>query len=517
MRRWTQWTFAVVLALALLIRLPGFHRLLEGSEVDYVRAARRGFLTNYLDLGTRPVSEYVATALVMAGFGGNASDTDPDLWSRDVAANDIAAYRHYHPPLFIYTLYAIERVAGYSDAAVRLIPLAFSLATIATLYLGCALLLPARGHQVGLMAAAILSVLSLHAATSTEIGWHVPYASLATLSLFAMGFLLTRPSMRAFIAAVVLTTLAFMTLEHAVFLYLTLAVLLIMTANPWLSVSRSGFSAHPGLLVAVGAVILTMLVVWPASLLKLSIVKNLGVHAYYSRTLDLSPRFYDVYLVLLDRYPVMVGLAAITAVVSAVRRAHLPRVLLPFVIYVIGMCLLQLGNSNLKPLYFVSLLPPLALLSAVWIVDAMSASGQRIRLVGHAVAAAVAMALVFNVLPTLRSREVATPTDELISRLSQIDELAGARVLTWPAGSHAAQMLSFYLPDTRFDRVIDEPRNVRAARDALRRGTFRFVIVELSASGPKPGEPPALWSNYRPLLEISGRSGAAGFEVWQRR
>jgi hypothetical protein len=105
--------------------------------------------------------------------------------------------------------------------------------------------------------------------------------------------------------------------------------------------------------VAAGAGILTMLLVWPASLVKLSIIKNMGVHAYYSRTLDLSPRFYDVYLVLLDRYPVMVGLAAITAVVSVVRRSHLPRVLLPFAIYVVGACLLQLGNLNLKPLYFV--------------------------------------------------------------------------------------------------------------------------------------------------------------------
>jgi hypothetical protein len=148
----------------------------------------------------------------------------------------------------------------------------------------------------------------------------------------------------------------------------------------------------------------------------------------------------------------------------------------------------------------------------------MSASKQRVRLVGHAVAAAVAVALVFNVQQTLRSREVATPTEELlIRRLSQIDELAGERVLTWPAGSHAAQTLAFYLPETRFVRVIDEPRNVRAAREALRRGAFRFVIVELSASGPRAGEPPALWSIYRPLFKIPGRSGADGFEIWTRR
>lgn len=181
------------------------------------------------------------------------------------------------------------------------------------------------------------------------------------------------------------------------------------------------------------------------------------------------------------------------------------------------MCLLQLGNSNLKPLYFVSLLPPLALLSAVWIVDAISAGEQRIRLVGHMVAAAVAIALVLTFQQTLRSRGVTPPTDELISRLSVIQGLAGERVLTWPPGSHAAQTLAFYLPETRFVRVIDEPRNVREAQEALRRGAFRFIIVEVVGAGPRAGEPPALWSNYRPLFEILGRSEADGFEVWRRR
>jgi hypothetical protein len=123
----------------------------------------------------------------------------------------------------------------------------------------------------------------------------------------------------------------------------------------------------------------------------LSIVKNLGVHAYYSRTLELSPRFYDVYLVLLDRYPVMFALAAVTAVVSVMRRAALPRALLPFAIYSVGMCVLQVGNQNLKPLYFVSLLPSVAVLSVVWIVGAMSGAEVRVRLGRRIIAGVVAM------------------------------------------------------------------------------------------------------------------------------
>lgn len=516
MRHWTLWAFVLVFIVAVMVRLPGLERLLDGSEVDYVRAARRGFLTNYLDLGSRPVSEYVAAGLAMAGITGEAG-ADTDLWTRDGQAGDIAAYRHYHPPLFIYTIQVVEQLAGNSDTALRLIPLAFSLATIATLFVGCALLIPVRGAQVGLVAAALLSVLSLHIDTSTDVGWHVPYTSLATAALFAIGYFAARPSLAALVGAAVSTTIAFMTLEHAVFLYVTLGAVLVVTGNPWLRVAGWRVSIGRGLWVAVASVFLTMLVVWPASLLKLSIVKNLGVHAYYSRTLELSPRFYDVYLILADRYPIMMALGVVSAVVSLARRRQLPPALLPFAIYALSVCVLQLGNANLKPLYFVSLLPALALLTAVWIVDAIRASDIRARVTGHALAAGIAGALMLTLSQTLWARERLNPSRELVNRLSRMQDLAGTRVLAWPPGTHAAQMLSFYLPEARFVQVNDEPENVRGAAEALRRGMFHLVIVELGASEQEAGAAGALGTRYRPLFQIPGESESDGYEVWALR
>jgi hypothetical protein len=178
------------------------------------------------------------------------------------------------------------------------------------------------------------------------------------------------------------------------------------------------------------------------------------------------------------------------------------------------MCVLQVGNQNLKPLYFVSLLPSLALLSSVWIVDASAAADRRLRLAGQAFAAAVVIAVIFNVQQTLRSSDRSNTAGELMDRLAQVEALRGASVLTWPAGSHAAQMLGFYLPATRFVRVIDEPRNVFEAREAIRRGVFHFVIVDREA-GLARDAPPALESRYRPFLMIPGESDTDGFEVWR--
>ena len=516
MRRSTVWAlFVAVLIGATLVRLPGRGHLLDGSEVDYVLAARRGFLTNYLDLGSRSIREYMAAGLSMVGLTEGGGDTD--LWQRDVMASDIAAYRHYHPPVFIYVLHAVERLAGDSEVALRLVPITFAVATVAALFAGCALLIPVRGRQIGLVAAAILSALSLHVSESTVIGWHVPYTCLATLSLFAMGHFMVRPSVWALVAATTASTVAFMTLEHAVFLYLTLLVVLVVTGAPWLHVSRSGWCVHRGVFVAIGAALLTMLVTWPASLIKLSIVKNLGVHAYYSRELELSPRFYDIYLTLVERYPAMMGMAAITAVVSIARRSSLPRAVLPFAIYAAAMCVLQLGNQNLKPLYYVSLLPPLAVLSAVWIVDALGATTVRWRVAGQVATVVVVIALVVDLGRTLTAQGRSHLQAELVDRLARVDGVVGARVLTWPAGSHAAQMLAFYMPDTQFVRVVEEPRAVRTMTDAVGRGVFDFVVVDTASRERGSDVPPGLQMNYRRLFAITDEADLDAFEVWRRR
>lgn len=512
---WRVAAFVVILASALLFRVRGVDSLLTGSEVDYVRAARRGFLVNYLDRGTRPLAEYLAAARAMAGLSrdGDDADDDPDLWQSDAAAQDIAAYRHYHPPLFIYALNLTERTFGFSEAALRLTPLILACATIATLYLGCALLLPAGGAQIGLVAAAILSALSLHVGTSTDIGWHVPYASVATVALFLMGWLLVRPSVTLLLATAVVTTLAFTVLEHALFLAATFALLLIATDNPWLRISRAGIAVHRALVAALAVSVLTLLVVWPASLLKLSVVKNLGVHAYYSRTLELSPSFYDVYLTLMTRYPVMSALAVFTAVVLALRRYRLQAALLPFVVYPLVMCLLQLGNVNLKPLYFVSALPPLAILAGFCLVRVLEEVDRR----GRGLVPLFILVLTCGVAAAAVRSWVAprrpAPLAALTQNLAGSDALVGERVLTWPPGNHLVQTLGFYLPDTRFYRAANEPDEIRRFQAALQRGVFPFVIVERDGVAPVPGEA-LLRRAYVPFTALDA---VEGFEVWRRR
>ena len=104
-----------------------------------------------------------------------------------------------------------------------------------------------------------------------------------------------------------------------------------------------------------------------------------------------------------------------------------------------------------------------------------------------------------------------------VDRLARVDGVVGARVLTWPAGSHAAQMLAFYMPDTQFVRVVEEPRAVRTMTDAVGRGVFDFVVVDTASRERGSDVPPGLQMNYRRLFAITDEADLDAFEVWRRR
>ena len=259
--------------------------------------------------------------------------------------------------------------------------------------------------------------------------------------------------------------------------------------------------------------IATLVAVWPASILKLSVVKNLGVNAYYSRALVLSPRFHDVYVTLLERYPVMSGLAVATAAALASRQVRLPAGLVPFAVYAAAMVILQLGNQNLKPLYYVSLQPVLAVLSAsclVAVLDRRDARGRWLAVVIVALTLAVgATAWRASLQPRVQS-----PFERFVHALEAHAGIVGERVLTLPPGSHVAQALGFYVPDTRFVRVVDEASNRRRAAAAVRRGAFRFVIV--GGSLERVRENFGVLDTYERVTQITDTAGQTRFQLLRR-
>jgi hypothetical protein len=152
-------------------------------------------------------------------------------------------------------------------------------------------------------------------------------------------------------------------------------------------------------------------------------------------------------------------------------------------------------------------------LSATAIVQALSERHRRTWGLSLALVALGAAALSSDAVMTARRRGTPVAIEGLIRRLSDTSALAGQPVLTWPPGSHTAQTLGFYLPETDFFFVVDEPEQVRHYADAIRRGRFPYVIVQGQV---RMRDAEALQSAYVLLFEVTGASPGDGYAVWRR-
>jgi hypothetical protein len=90
--------------------------LLQFDEADYVTAARRGFVANYLDAGAMPTPEFVAKG-VRDVLLGEHSSLSKEMRERD----DINFYRHYHAPLTFYLLAIAGNLFGTGEMVFRMV------------------------------------------------------------------------------------------------------------------------------------------------------------------------------------------------------------------------------------------------------------------------------------------------------------------------------------------------------------------------------------------------------------
>ncbi len=219
------------------------------DEADYMYAASLGFAANYTDTPTLPLTEFLHTGLAR----GRDTSQRQQLSELIRASNDVVFYRHWHGPLYIDLLIPVSRL-GLSEHAVRSVMLAIPALTLAVIYFGCL-------HLEGMLAALLCSALFVASSAvvrSTELAPHHLFVLCSICSLFLVAKNYWYP-------AVAMAGLAFCTLEIAFVLILTLALF----ARGWRIAARS--------LAVFGA---TVLVVWPAALYKLSVIKSYVFMAY---------------------------------------------------------------------------------------------------------------------------------------------------------------------------------------------------------------------------------------------
>ena len=92
----------LIASLLLFVSLrPGLNKPLQWDEVDYIQAARQGFLSNAMDKTALPPSALLELIL------SKLRNTKVQVHQSYVETNDVFILRHTHPPLLQYFLMLI--------------------------------------------------------------------------------------------------------------------------------------------------------------------------------------------------------------------------------------------------------------------------------------------------------------------------------------------------------------------------------------------------------------------------
>jgi hypothetical protein len=235
------------------------------DEADYMYAASLGFTANWSDTPSIPFGDFIRAAL--------HRNSRQALSEGIRRGNDALFYRHFHGPLFHYLLIPLSRL-GLSERGVRTALLVVPAASLAVIYFGCLPLVPPAA-----ILAAMLFLTSYSVIGSTELAPHQLFALCSLASLILLLKAIASSQRRYWYGAVVTAGLAFCTLEIGFVLLVTLGICCFVERDRWRADGR--FVAK-----SLAMFFATVLAVWPAAILRLSIIKACAVMAYLALSRD---------------------------------------------------------------------------------------------------------------------------------------------------------------------------------------------------------------------------------------
>ncbi|MGA7411210.1 MAG: glycosyltransferase family 39 protein [Bryobacteraceae bacterium] len=257
----------VALALATPRISPG---LFGYDEADYMYAAQFGPAAHWLDLQAMPLVDYVTIGL------GRGRDPKQRVAISELgrAGKDPNVYRHWHGPVYWYWLGFIANFTQ-DEHTLRWLSLFFPVITAITLYFGTLRVLP---EDTGTLAAILSTTLFLWSPATletTELAPHLAFVLFSATSLLFLSKVMLDGTRRDWYAAVVAAGLAFCTLE------VTFVLVAVLTITAWKR--RTALAADLRFCgTSMVVFITTILVIWPAGLLKLTFAKAYMFMAYLS-------------------------------------------------------------------------------------------------------------------------------------------------------------------------------------------------------------------------------------------
>lgn len=445
------------------------------DEADYMYAAQKGLIANYLDANAIPIQTFIESGLNM----GNDKTKRTDLSELIRNSDDITFYRHYHGPLYFYWLNVLHFIGCKDENS-------FRAGTLALLALTGFVLLWAVSKQRGItifglcLPIILLFGSEINIDTSAFITPHALYvaASLAAVAMLSHFFVTNKKS--DWYKALTLLGLAFLSIEYAVLVALTFLLCLVIERKsvfPLQEFKVYARFAGQALLV----LLLTIGVFWLGGIVKLTLVKNYIFFAYFTFVRGGeygNGNFIDVWLNRFSASPVLFIIVILTLIYFVVKCKE-NRHLLPFVIYPALVFLTSIRNTSPLPTYVSSILPPIFVLSGVAFSQIFA--GKKYQYPSIAILLIIG-GLEISLLPTLgaNNRRDENTNQVLINYLNQLPASDSSMLVP----RLYLPTLHFYFPDKHWSAYREEFDDINTVRLTLARKKVNgFLYV---GSVPKP-------------------------------
>ncbi len=437
-----------VLILSALFIAPRFvtNGPFKYDEADYAYAAKQGIWNNYVD--ARALTTPQLLSLGIEELRGEAAVGLSQLIRN---SNDASFYRHWHGPVYYYYLFVSGLLTGWSEYGTRCATLAlYLLAGIAGVWTAFRL---APSGSAGIAQFALRrSVRTKHRQHPNSLRARRPHALFSLFSILSLTYIgrfLTGNVLRDWYIGLIFAGAACATLEVGLILPIAASIsyFLVRRRSPvaWSRPEALAFGLRSLLVV-----ILSVLLLWPAGLLKIGLLKPYGFQLFLALFresqwgTDIS--LADSWIVRLESFPVDWLLFAAGVGIFLRRRAAL-RALLPFAVYIPLMMLLLLPVATTVPRYMSPYFPVLQIFTAVAVGSALAQIKPAVlRLGAVSVLCLTAVAAASRHWPATADQQSAESDWRPIELLREAKLEKGARLL---APQLLVPSLHYYFPDVR--------------------------------------------------------------------
>jgi hypothetical protein len=339
------------------------------DEGDYQYAVSKGFIANYLDKNSLSLFSFIRYGL---SYGFSKKQLTPlSNIARSEGGDDF--YRHYHVPLFFYYLALGKRCISNNEVSFRWLSASVLILCSIVVFMALRLLNGQPGAIIGQYFAACMIVFSSALFdTVAFISPHMTYAFFTGVVLLLTAAMIKKNDLALWYGTIVCLALATLSVEYSPVLFVAF-IISIYVNKKYLFPEWTGKDLRILIGKSAAVYFLSIFIVWPSGILKLSIIKSYVYFAYWAIVRGGNygtESFIKVWLQRFALSPVEYGIIFLSLGIS-IFMLKKRRWLSPFVAYCSALFLLTMRNTSPASSHISSFVAAGIILSGVLVNDVL--------------------------------------------------------------------------------------------------------------------------------------------------